>query len=218
MRPQRAVSINASGVAAMLDRWGKNNVRRRIGALAASLFLALGAPGAGAQPGAPQPSAPQPMQASPAPAERTSQPPGLFESIGRWFDQSASNFRDRLRGAKARVDDLNDRAAANRKEMNDRAAEVGKGAVDVTIGAVEAVAKLPGTRAMSGRERCALAPNGAPDCVAAAETLCRKHGFASGRSIDFTSAEECPARALIGDQSAEAQCKIVTFINRAMCQ
>ena len=51
---------------------------------------------------------------------------------------------------------------------------------------------------MSGRERCANAPNGAPDCVAAAEALCRKHGFTSGKSMDFTSAEECPVKTVLG--------------------
>jgi hypothetical protein len=198
----------------MLDRWGKSRFRGRIGVLVVSLFLALGAPGVAAQEAAPQPAQ---AASTPGPAERMSNP-GLFEAIGRWLDQGARNFRDQMRGAKARVDDLNDRAAANRKEMNDRAAEMGKGAAEVTIGAMEAVTKLPGTRVMIGRERCTVAPNGAPDCIAAAEALCRKHGFASGKSVDFTSAEECPARALIGGRAADAECRTVTFISRAMCQ
>jgi hypothetical protein len=71
---------------------------------------------------------------------------------------------------------------------------------------------------MSGHERCTVAPNGAPDCLAAAETLCRKHGFASGKSIDFTSAEECPARVLLAGRRSGAECTTVTFISRAMCQ
>jgi hypothetical protein len=70
---------------------------------------------------------------------------------------------------------------------------------------------------MSGRERCVNAPNGAPDCVTAADALCRKHGYSSGKSIDFTSAEECPARTLLG-QASRDECTTVTFISRAMCQ
>jgi hypothetical protein len=70
---------------------------------------------------------------------------------------------------------------------------------------------------MSGREKCAAAPNGAPDCVAAAEQLCKKHCYASGKSIDFTSAEECPAKVYLGGASA-GECHTVTFISRAMCQ
>lgn len=200
----------------MLERSGKRNVHSRIGMLAAGLLLAVGAANSAAQDRPPQPEQAAPAQPAPAPVDRGSNP-GLFEAIGRWLDEGARNFNDHMRGAKARVDDLNDRAAADRKEMNDRAEEMRKGAAEVTIGAVEAVTKLPGTRVMSGREICAVAPNGAPDCIVAAEALCRKHGFSSGKSLEFTSAEECPARALIGDRSAAAECKTVTFINRAMC-
>src|SRR5205085_10373049 len=85
--------------------------------------------------------------------------PGVFESIGRWFDQGASNFRDQLRGAKRKMDDLGNEAAANNKDISDNAAkigqgaaEVGKGAADATKNAVDAVAKLPTARMMSGRE------------------------------------------------------------------
>ena len=143
----------------------------------------------------------QPRPPTTAPPQK----PGVFEAIGRWFDQGASNFRDHLRGAKRKMDDLSDDAAANSKGFSENAAkvgqgaaEVGKGAADATKNAMDAVAKLPTARMMSGRERCANAPNGAPDCVAAAEALCRKHGFTSGKSMDFTSAEECPVKTMLG--------------------
>jgi len=172
-----------------------------------------------------QGAAPPPPDAQPAPQEKR----GVFESIGRFFDTGASNFRDHLRGAKRKMDELGDDAAANNKAISDQAAkvgqgaaEVGKGAADATISAmgatkdaVDAVAKLPTARMMSGRERCATAPNGAPDCVTAAEALCRKHGFTSGKSMDFTSAEECPIKTLVGQSD---ECTTVTFISRAMCQ
>ena len=142
----------------------------------------------------------------------------MFESIGRFFDQGAESFREQLLGAKRRMDNLGDEAAANSRNLNDRAAEVGKGAVDATKGAVDAMTKLPVARVMNGRERCTVAPNGAPDCVVAAEQLCRKHGFASGKSMDFTSAEECPAKVYLGGATTGAECYTVTFISRAMCQ
>jgi hypothetical protein len=192
----------------MRSSWTKIEIRRRVApvCLAASLMLA---PCAWAQDAAPPPAPPQ-------------QKPGLFESIGRWFDSGASNFRDHLRGAKRRMDELGDDAAANNKAISDQAAkmgqgaaDVGKGAADATVNAMGAVAKLPTARMMSGRERCIAAPNGAPDCVSAAETLCRKHGFTSGKSMDFTSAEECPVRTLLGQAE---NCTTVTFISRAMCQ
>ena len=192
----------------MRSSWTKIEIRRRVvpACLAAGLMLA---PCALAQDAAPPPAPPQ-------------QKPGVFESIGRWFDNGASNFRDHLRGAKRKMDELGDDAAANNKAISDQAAkmgqgaaDVGKGAADATVNAMGAVAKLPTARMMSGRERCIAAPNGAPDCVSAAEALCRKHGFTSGKSMDFTSAEECPVRTLLGQSN---ECTTVTFISRAMCQ
>ena len=202
----------------MRSSWIKIEVRQRriaAGCLVAGLMLA---PFAWAQVSWAQDAAPPPPASEPAPPEK----PGVFQSIGRFFDQGASNFRDHLRGAKRKMDELGDDAAANNKAISDQAAkvgqgaaDVGKGAADATVNAMGAVAKLPTARMMSGRERCIAAPNGAPDCVSAAEALCRKHGFTSGKSMDFTSAEECPVRTLLGQTQ---DCTTVTFISRAMCQ
>src|SRR5262245_59581899 len=155
------------------------------------------------------------QEAAPAQPVPPKENPGFFESIGRFFDKGATNFRDSLQGAKRKMDDLGDEAAANTRDINDKAAAVGKGAADATKGAVDAMTK---TRVMTGRERCGVAPNGAPDCVAAAEQLCRKHGYATGKSMDFTSAEECPAKAYLNGTTGTAECQTVTFISRAMCQ
>ncbi|MES1154832.1 MAG: hypothetical protein ABUL48_00230 [Pseudorhodoplanes sp.] len=192
---------------------------RRVAAAAGCLVLcglSLSAPLAFAQ--APDQDAAPPVSAPPAPAAPPA-PRGVFESIGRFFEQGASNFQDHLRGAKRKMDED---AAANSKGFSENAAkvgqgaaEVGKGAADATKNAMEAVAKLPTARMMNGRERCANAPNGAPDCVTAAEALCRKHGFATGKSMDFTSAEECPVKTILGQAN---ECTTVTFISRAMCQ
>ena len=173
---------------------------------ATAVVCALLAPAAAIAQGAP-----------PAPAPAPEHKPGMFEAIGRWFDQGASNFRDHLQGAKRRMDDLGDEAAANSRNLTKGAADAGKGAADATRSAVDAMSRLPTARVMSGREKCAVAPNGAPDCLAAAEQLCRKHGYASGKSMDFTSAEECPAKVFLGGASSR-ECQTVTFISRAMCQ
>jgi hypothetical protein len=173
-----------------------------------------------AQPTPPAPAAPS------APPEK----PGVIETIGRWVGESTSTFQAHLRSAKRSMDELSDKAA-NNTSLSDQAAKVGQGAVDVTKGAVDVtkdavdvtasavgtVVKLPSARLMSGRERCAVAPNGAPDCVTAADALCRKQGFSSGKSMDFTSAEECPASTMLGQRSRD-ECTTVTFISRAMCQ
>jgi hypothetical protein len=197
--------------------------RRAAVVLAACCWLALVLPPAGAQ-DSNQNSAPPPAAVEPPPPPPPPPRAGLFEAIGRWVDRGATNFSNHLRGAKRSMDDLGDKASANSKEMTNQAAKVGQGAadigkdaVDATKNAVDAVAKLPAARMISGRERCATAPNGAPDCVTAAEALCRKKGFSTGKSMDFTSAEECPIKTIVGEASRDA-CTTVTFISRAMCQ
>ena len=51
---------------------------------------------------------------------------------------------------------------------------------------------LPVAGVANGRERCILAPNGAPDCRVAAEGLCRAKGYSGGTSVDFQTVEKCP--------------------------
>jgi hypothetical protein len=160
---------------------------------------------------------PEPQSPAAAPAAPAN-PPGTFEALGRWLDDGAANFRDNLRGAKSRMDELDSKAAADRKEFEQKAEEARRNAAEATKNAVDAVARIPVSRVMSGRERCTEAPNGAPDCIAAAQALCRKHGYSSGNSLDFTSAEECPPRVWMSGRQTAGECITVTFISRAMCQ
>jgi hypothetical protein len=142
----------------------------------------------------------------------------VLETIGNWFQQGTAGFRSHLSSAKGRFDDLNESAAETSKTIGGAAVEAGKNAAGVTKDAVGTVARLPLTRIINGRERCTLAPNGAPDCVAAAEALCRKQGFSTGTSLDFTSAEQCTPQAMLAGRQTEDECTTVTFISRAMCQ
>jgi hypothetical protein len=200
-----AIAGSRFGAIAMINGWMKIGIQRWWMAGLVSGWLVLLAPFTFAQNTEPPPSASSPAQPQPG------QKPGLLEAIGRWFDQGAADIRSHMGDAKQKIDALNDEAAANSKNFGDKAAEVTKGAVD-------AVTKLPPVaRVMSGRENCVTAPNGAPDCLAAAEALCRKHGYSTGKSMDFTSAEECPTRVLLGQQT-RAECTTVTFISRALCQ
>ena len=138
--------------------------------------------------------------------------PGLFEAIGRWLDEGATKIRNHLRSAKERSDKLSDQAAAERKKIDKSIEEAAKAAA-------ESIPKIPPVaHPIDGHERCALAPNGAPDCLAAAERLCRQNGFASGKSLEFTSAEECPAHVVLAGRRSGAECTTVTFITRALCQ
>ena len=71
-------------------------------------------------------------------------------------------------------------------------AEATKGAADMTLGYRRSLGRLSMARIVIGRERCTVAPNGAPDCRVAADTLCRANGYNTGSSVDFETAEECP--------------------------
>ena len=54
--------------------------------------------------------------------------------------------------------------------------------------------RLSGCRArvIEVHERCAMAPNGAPDCRTAAANACRAKGFTDGHPVDVQSSENCP--------------------------
>lgn len=204
----------------MCTSWVNTNLTRTGALVAFAVGVALFMQSATAQ----QQPAPSPAPSAPQQAAPPEQP-GMFESIGRWFDQGAANFRQSMQTTKQKFDEIGSNAAQTGKTIGDKASDVGKGAADVgkgaadaTKGAVEAIVKLPNARVISGRESCAVAANGAPDCQAAAETLCRKQGFGTGKSMDFTSAEQCPARVWISGRQGDEQCTTVTFISRAMCQ
>jgi len=133
--------------------------------------------------------------------------PGFFASIGRWFHEQAARFDSNLQNARAKVEDLGREAGT-----------VAKNTVEGAKDAAGAVARIPSARVASGHEKCALAPNGAPDCAAAAEALCKANGFASGNSIDMTTAEICPAQVYLSGRTTGEGCHTETFVSRALCQ
>jgi hypothetical protein len=154
---------------------------------------------------------------SAAPAQQ--QEPGFFESIGRWFERGIAGFKSGIGNAKTGIDSAGEKAANAGKDIGEKAAEVGKGAADATKGAVDAMKKLPATRVVDGHERCDVAPNGAPDCRAAATLICTTKGYASGTSVDFVAAEKCPTAVWMNRRKPEpGECVTETFVTRAMCQ
>lgn len=117
--------------------------------------------------------------------------PDVFDDIGDWFDRQWSRFqRDTQRS------------------------------VDVAKDAADGVAKFSEQRTVRGHEVCGVAPNGAPDCQSAATRLCRGAGYASGKSLDSTTAENCPAARMLltgPARQAAGACRSETFISRALC-
>jgi hypothetical protein len=142
----------------------------------------------------------------PSPQAQGSEP-GFLDSIVRWFDQQTKNFTSNIKDARSGVENFSHEAGVAAKTTVE-------GAKD----AADAVARIPTARVVTGHEKCTLAPNGAPDCLAAANIMCKSKGFASGKSADMTTAEVCPAQVYLSGRSSGPECRTETFVSRAFCQ
>jgi hypothetical protein len=161
----------------------------------------------------PQPQTPQaqPVPPVPAPAQPKAAlptPPEVIGAIGRFIDQSITNLGAGVdAGVKGAGETLGGATGA--------AGDLAKGVTD----AAGTVARLPLSNVATGWERCAVAPNGAPDCNVASVALCRAKGFQRGNSLDITSARKCPAQVwLQGRQPTDGECVDESFVSRAICQ
>jgi len=132
---------------------------------------------------------------------------GLIDQVGDWFGRQAENVQSVLQGAGHEV-----------KTFGREAGMVAERTADGAKNAADTVATIPNTRVIGGHQACGIAPNGAPDCVAAAEALCRANGFKSGTSVGMTSAVKCPAEVYLAGRSDGPQCKDITFVSRALCR
>ncbi len=138
---------------------------------------------------------------------QTSEKPGFFQSIGRWFDRQADNIKSTFGGARSQVEEFGREAGMAATKTVDNAKD-----------AADAVVSLPASRFVSGHEKCRIAPNGAPDCGPAADAVCRTKGFKSGSSVDMTTAEVCPPKVWLAGRSGGPACHTETFVSRAICQ
>ena len=138
------------------------------------------------------PAAPPPASTAP-PANQ----PGFLDAIGRWFD-----------GSKAKLD-----------EQMKNTGDAAKSAADAAGQAAGAIVGLPGSRVVTGRQRCPPAANGAPDCTVGAEAMCRAKGFGSGRHLEVSSTESCKPKIRFTDKPRfDRNCSTETFVTRAVCQ
>jgi len=142
-----------------------------------------------------------------ASAPKDREDPGFFGSIGRWFDEQAEKFNSTFKDAGKKVENFGHEAGIAAKTTVDSAKD-----------AAGAIARIPGTRVIAGHEKCKNAPNGAPDCVAAAMSICKAKGFESGKSLDMTTAEVCPPKVLLSGRNSGSECKDETFVSRVLCQ
>lgn len=133
---------------------------------------------------------------------------GLIGAIKQWIDNASVRPQgDPLEKAKQAIDDLSEKA----KRASDKA-------IRATQESAEKLSTLPNAGTVSGRELCVAAPNGAPDCDAAASRLCQAKGFKSGKSADFVSSEKCPAQVWLSGGKDKTSCTTETHVTRAVCQ
>src|SRR5215471_3800377 len=144
-------------------------------------------------------------QATPAQTPRESD--GFLATVTRWFKEKTATVNSSFEDARKKVEGFNSAAG-------DAAKTTVEGAKD----AAGAIARIPAARAVSGHEKCELAANGAPDCVAAASAMCKAKGFDSGKSLDMTTAEVCPAKVYLSGRSTGPECTKDTFVSRVLCQ
>jgi len=148
---------------------------------------------------------PEAPAAAPAPTPAPSERQGFFDAFGNWMQQGVANAGA---GFGAMVG-----------AVGGQATQAAKGAADAARNAATGVAKLPVSGVTAGRERCRFAPNGAPDCGAAAMALCRAQGYAGGSSVDFETVEKCPPRSRVaGRNPPEGVCTMEHFVTKALCQ
>jgi hypothetical protein len=177
-------------------------------------FNVVSPPTAARPPAAQAPAAQHPAAQPPAPQPPASEPPdadyqpGFIDAFGRFIGESAAKLNSQIKSTNETLGGIGSQTS-----------EAAKGAVGSAKDAAGTIMGLPNARIVTGRERCAAAPNGAPDCRAAADAACRSKGFASGRSLDTQSAQKCPARVwLSGRMPVEGDCSLETFVTRAVCQ
>ena len=147
---------------------------------------------------APQPPAPPPAEPAAPPREEN---PGLINEMGKLWDKSIS-ILPTLKGPGETLEELNARAKDATKDAGDTLSRIAK----------------PGSL-VTGRMKCPLASNGAPDCKAGADKLCQGKGYKEGKSLNTDAAETCSPRVLIPGRARKPDdCKTDTFVTSALCQ
>jgi len=196
----------------MLDRPGNliAQSRTQVATAGAALLMWMMAAGAGwpqaAAPSSPGVQEPAQQAAPDRPAPQQSEPPsvppardnpGLFNELGKMFQNSLSILPP-LKSPGETIDDFNARA----KDAGETLSRLAKPSSMV-----------------AGRMICPVSTNGAPDCKLGADKLCQAKGFKEGKSLNTDSAEACSAKVLIpGRVRKPDDCRTDNYVTRALCQ
>jgi hypothetical protein len=200
-------------------RWGRGAIAAGIAGCAILFGAAIAAAQAPVDP--PKSPGDAPAPAPPGAAPPTAAPPaaenpglvGVFNTCMQQGVTTMSTGIDAMVGAAKGAADAASTVAKGAADAAKGAADAAKEAADV---AVDGVTKWPGIA--SGHERCALAANGAPDCQAAAEALCRARGFSTGASVDYVTSENCPPAYRNSSHRPEGVCTQEHMVTRALCK
>jgi hypothetical protein len=131
----------------------------------------------------------------------------------------ADSAADATKGAATTATDAVKNAVEATKNAASTATDAMKGAVEATKNAADALARLPGLRIVDIHETCARAPNGAPDCAAAAANGCRGKGYSTGNPLEVRSSQACNTKPLqSGNLEKPIGCGSEAVVIRAMCQ
>ncbi len=121
--------------------------------------------------------------------------------MGKMFEKSLS-ILPTLKSPGEAIDDLNARAKDAAKDAGESLSRLARPSSMVT-----------------GRMKCPVSANGAPDCKAAADKLCQAKGFKEGKSLNSDSAEACSAKVLIPGRTRKPDdCRSDYYVTRALCQ
>ena len=135
----------------------------------------------------------------------------MFEQFGRWWDQSISDMNQSFSNMNNSWKDT------FKSTWPDTSTS--EAASDMAKRAAESMGKFGTSRVVAGPMVCPLAPNGAPDCRAAAERLCKQHGYQTGSSVDYVTSEKCPVEITIaGRRPLPGECPTEHAVTKALCQ
>lgn len=162
------------------------------------------------------PSAPAPsVEPPPASVAPRAENPGLINEIGKLLERRQPLFPALAPAQPSQPSPEPSPAAVDSARSGGEPAPSDK---QNSVGIPRLDLKIPSIR--TGREKCPVAADGASDCKAAADALCRAHGYKEGRSTDTDATQKCSAEALLlsGRKSQPGACHTDYFVTRAWCQ
>ncbi len=150
------------------------------------------------------PQPPPPGLAGPPTEQR-----GFLNGFSKWWEQSVSDWKAKMKEQQTKIDDLNKQSADAAKDAATATQQAMKNAADA----------LRPSHVIEIQQTCPVAGNGAADCATAATAVCKAKGFNAGQPLDVRTAEKCADSLWVsGRPPTTADCPVETVLLRAACQ